>query len=90
LIFLSDWNSGYTITESLKQKKQGLISKNRQYVHLSQEQETATTVGRRRDDNPVVLSIDALAAWKDGVKFYHGNEMIWLADSIPANYISTN
>ena len=70
--------------------KQGLISKNRQYVHLSQEQETATTVGRRRDDNPVVLSIDALAAWKDGVKFYHGNEMIWLADSIPANYISTN
>ena len=39
---------------------------------------------------PLFLSIDALAAWKDGVKFYHGNEMIWLADSIPANYISTN
>ena len=68
--------------------EQGLISKNRQYVHLSQDKETAITVGNRRDTNPVVLLIDALTAWKDGINFYHGNDKIWLADNIPAKYIS--
>lgn len=67
---------------------QGLISKGRQYVHFSQDRETAITVGKRRDADPVVLTIDAMAAWKDGIKFYHGNEMIWLADNIPPMYIS--
>lgn len=67
--------------------EQGLISKDRQYVHLSQDKETAITVGKRRDTDPVVLRIDALTAWKDGIKFYHGDGMIWLADNIPAKYI---
>jgi putative RNA 2'-phosphotransferase len=66
---------------------QGLIPKERQYVHLSQDKQTAVEVGKRRDDHPVVLRIDALAAWKDGIRFYHGNETIWLADEIPAMYI---
>jgi putative RNA 2'-phosphotransferase len=68
--------------------EQGLISKSRQYVHLSQDRETAITVGKRRDNNPVVLRIDAVTAWKNGIKFYHGNETIWLADDIPAKYIT--
>ena len=68
--------------------EQGLISKDRQYVHLSQDRETAITVGKRRDENPAVLCIDAVAAWKDGIKFYHGSETIWLADDIPAKYIT--
>ena len=67
--------------------QQGLIPKERQYVHLSQDTETAITVGKRRDTDPVVLRIDAITAWKDGIKFYHGNETIWLADSIPVKYI---
>ena len=66
---------------------QGLISKDRQYVHLSQDWLTALAVGKRRDDNPIVLGVDAAAAWTDGVKFYHGNEKIWLTDYIPAKYI---
>lgn len=68
--------------------EQGLISKDRQYVHLSQDQETAITVGKRRDAIPVVLKIDARSAWRDGICFYHGNEMIWLADNIPPKYIT--
>lgn len=68
--------------------EQGLVSKDRQYVHLSQDMETAITVGKRRDIDPVVLLIDAFAAWKDRINFYHGNETIWLADSIPVKYIS--
>ncbi|SHI24946.1 putative RNA 2'-phosphotransferase [Sporobacter termitidis DSM 10068] len=68
--------------------EQGLISKDRQYVHLSQDKETAITVGKRRDNSPAVLRIDALTAWKESIKFYHGNETIWLADEIPAKYIT--
>ena len=57
-------------------------------MHLSQDREMAIVVGKRRDAAPVVLRIDATAAWKDGLKFYHGNETIWLANDIPAKYIS--
>ncbi len=68
--------------------QQGLIPKDRQYVHLSQDKETAINVGKRRDTNPVVLRIDAVTAWKDGINFYRGNDTIWLADDIPAKYIN--
>ena len=68
--------------------EQGLISKDRQYVHLSQDKETAVAVGKRRDADPVILQISAMDAWRDGILFYHGNEMIWLADQIPAKYIT--
>ena len=66
----------------------GLISKDRQYVHLSKDVKTAIMVGKRRDDNPVVLKINAKQAWKNGILFYAGNESIWLADAIPSKYIS--
>lgn len=65
----------------------GLLPKSRQYVHLSQDIETAETVGKRHDDKPCLLIIDSSKAWKDGVKFYYGNEKVWLADMIPFKYI---
>jgi len=65
----------------------GLISKNRQYVHLSGDVNTAITVGKRKDDNPIILIIYAKQAWDDGVSFYLGNENIWLADGVPSKYI---
>ncbi|MEJ8545644.1 RNA 2'-phosphotransferase [Brevibacillus borstelensis] len=68
--------------------EQGLQPKGRQYVHLSAETETARQVGKRRDDRPVILRVDAKTAWLDGVKFYHGNEMVWLADQVDRKYIS--
>ena len=68
--------------------EQGLIPKDRQYVHLSQDRETANNVGARRDTDPIILQINACAAWRDGVLFYPGYENIWLSDDIPATYIS--
>jgi putative RNA 2'-phosphotransferase len=35
----------------------GLIPKDRQYVHLSQDVVTAITVGKRRDADPVILRV---------------------------------
>lgn len=66
----------------------GLLPKARQYIHLSQDVETAIQVGKRRDEQPIILLIDAENAYKQGIKFYHGNEKVWLADFIPAEYIS--
>ncbi len=65
----------------------GLLPKGRQYVHLSNDIETALQVGKRHDDKPVILEIDAKKAWNEGVKFYLGNDKVWLADNIPSKYI---
>ena len=65
----------------------GLLPLSRQYIHLSQDIETAEKVGKRHDNKPCILIIDAKKAWDDGIKFYLGNERVWLADKIPIGYI---
>lgn len=45
-------------------KENGLLPKGRQYVHLSQDVETAYSVGLRHDSKPCILKIDAKQAWK--------------------------
>jgi len=49
--------------------EEGLNPNQRQYVHLSQDIETAFQVGKRRDSEPVILGIDAKLAYANGVKF---------------------
>lgn len=68
--------------------EKGLLPSGRQYVHLSLDTEMAQTVGRRRDGKPCILRIDAGRAWRDGLKFYYGNESVWLADTVPVKYIT--
>lgn len=68
-------------------EENGLLPQGRQYVHLSQDVETAENVGKRHDDKPCILIIDAKTAWNDGIEFYFGNEKVWLADAIPGRYI---
>lgn len=65
----------------------GLKPMGRQYVHLSVDAETALAVGKRRDSDPVLLQVDAESASRDGVPFYIGNNKVWLADGIPADYL---
>lgn len=62
----------------------------RQYVHFSVDTATAKLVGGRKDSSPVILTIDAGRAAQEGIKFYHGNHNIWLADSIPPGFITLN
>ena len=67
----------------------GLKPMSRQYVHLSTDIETAVRVGKRRDKNPVILTVDAKRAYADGVVFYSsGYENVILADFVPAEYLS--
>ena len=59
--------------------KDGLKPMSRQYVHLSQNEETALTVGKRHG-NPVVLYIMAKTMYDEGNKFYlsENNEWRWM------------
>ncbi|WP_020614906.1 RNA 2'-phosphotransferase [Paenibacillus daejeonensis] len=68
----------------------GLKPMNRQYVHLSSDIQTAVTVGKRKDDSPIILQVDAARAWAEGVAFYRGNHMIWLADAVSPAYLKVN
>lgn len=62
----------------------------RQYVHLSVDTATASQVGKRKAQKPVILSIRAGDAYGAGVPFYRGNDQVWLADMIGPEFIETS
>ncbi len=78
---------GTTTWSYKKIKNEGLKSKGRQYVHLSQDLKTARSVAQRRTNNPIILEINVNRALKDGVKFYKSGDM-YLADIIPSKYLN--
>ena len=71
-------------------KSNGLKPMSRQYVHLSEDVETAKLVGDRKKGETILLIIDTELAQSKGIKFYIGNEKVWLSDGIPAEFIKDN
>ncbi len=67
-------------------EQQGLKPMQRQYVHLSDNPETAVNVGKRHGV-PVVYEIDAEAMQKAGCVFYRSENGVWLTDSVPPEYL---
>lgn len=65
----------------------GLLPMSRQYVHMSVTPDIAVMVAKRRKGNVVILEIDTVKARKAGVEFYVGNDKVWLAKAIPAEYL---
>jgi putative RNA 2'-phosphotransferase len=68
-------------------RKDGLRPMGRQYVHLSVNTATAMEVGRRKAKDPVILCIRAGAAYHAGVRFYRGNDLVWLADAVAQEFV---
>ncbi|PCS03381.1 hypothetical protein RU86_GL001815 [Lactococcus piscium] len=68
-------------------EKNGLSPMSRQYVHLSEDIGTANLIGKRKEKKPIILVIDTVSAREKGIKFYLGNENVWLADGIPSEFI---
>jgi len=72
---------------------EGLRPMNRQYVHLSADENTAIQVGMRKIDfykkeKPVIVSVSAIEAYNTGVyRFYQATDLVWLADYIHPNFI---
>ena len=71
--------------ESILEK--GIEKRSRQHVHLSQDKETATKVGMRHG-KPIILTINTLKMFEDGIKFYLSDNEVWLTDFVDAKYIS--
>lgn len=70
-------------------RREGLQPMSRRYVHLSVDKATASMVGQRKGGKVVLLYVAARQAYADGVKFYYGNDDVWLADHVPQQYITT-
>ncbi len=66
--------------------KSGLIKRNRQFVHLSLDTETATKVGRRHG-KAVILKIRSGEMHQNGHQFYLSKNNVWLTDSVEPEYI---
>lgn len=67
-------------------EENGIISKGRLYVHLSDNYDTAVSVGSRHG-SPVVYEIDAKKMHDDGYVFYLSVNKVWLTKYIPVPYI---
>jgi putative RNA 2'-phosphotransferase len=65
----------------------GLQPIKRQFVHLSPDRKTAREVGRRRDQEPAIIAVDAHAAHEAGIKFYPRGKGIWMSDPIPPAFL---
>ena len=67
--------------------KEGLKPGARQYVHLSEDMGTATSVGSRYG-SPVVLAVAAQAMHAQGLKFFQAENGVWLTPSVPVEFIT--
>ncbi|OCG71457.1 RNA 2'-phosphotransferase [Gilliamella sp. Occ3-1] len=67
-------------------KKQGLIAGDRHYVHLSIDEQTANTVGKRHG-KPILLKLKALQMHQQGFKFYLADNGVWLTDAVPNTFL---
>ena len=78
---------GTTFQAYMNIKEEGLLSKGRQYVHLSDNIKTAKEVARRRTTEPVILEIDAKTAKVQGIKIFKSGDM-YLAEFIHPELIT--
>lgn len=67
-------------------RKQGLLRGARQYVHLSQDEDTARRVGARHG-KPVVLVLHADRMALSGIKFFIAPNGVWLTERVAPEYI---
>ncbi|MBT0728540.1 RNA 2'-phosphotransferase [Rosenbergiella australiborealis] len=67
-------------------REQGLIPKERQYVHLSEDKGTGYQVGQRYG-KPIILIIKTMEMHEQGFKFYQAENGVWLTDSVPFKFI---
>ncbi len=65
----------------------GLQGMGRQYVHLTDDLQTARAVGARRDSYPIIMAVDAEGMSRDGFTFYLSGAGLYLTQRVPAGYL---
>ena len=66
---------------------EGLMSQDRQHVHLSIDEATAQRAGQRHG-KPYIFRVDTIAMQTDGFKFYQAGNGVWLTDQVPARFLT--
>lgn len=66
--------------------KQGIVSKGRLYVHLSEDVATAIKVGSRHG-SPIVYKVMSKEMAEKGHVFYRSVNGVWLTSSVPCKFI---
>ncbi len=66
---------------------EGLKPMNRNFVHLSSTKQEAEQVGKRRDQQPVILTVEAEKIHAQGQEFYRTGKGIYLTREIAPQYI---
>ena len=66
--------------------RQGLIAKQRLYVHLSANVETAYNVGKRHGE-PFIYAVLAGEMARAGYKFYLSANGVWLTECVPKKFL---
>ena len=64
----------------------GLLPQQRQYVHLTDNRDTAIDTGRRYG-KAVLLNVDSQKMASEGYKFYQADNGVWLTLEVPPTYI---
>jgi putative RNA 2'-phosphotransferase len=67
-------------------RRQGLLPGSRTHVHLSADEATAASVGRRHGA-PAVLPVDARGMHGAGHAFFRAENGVWLTSAVPAEYL---
>ncbi|UCE75268.1 MAG: RNA 2'-phosphotransferase [Methanomassiliicoccales archaeon] len=65
----------------------GIRPSDRKKVHLSRTFDDAEIAGKHRVETPIVLSVDAKKAIKDGVIIQKAGKTVFITDVIPSKYI---
>jgi len=66
----------------------GLKPSDRKKVHLSKTYNDATNAGKVRTPVPVILEVDTMKAIASGVVIQKAGKTVYLAESVPAEFIS--
>lgn len=67
-------------------KSSGLEKQSRHHVHLSQNKETAISVGQRHG-KPFVFEVLSGQMYRDNYEFFLSDNEVWLTDHVPAKYL---
>ena len=68
--------------------KHGLKSGGRPYAPLATTEEMALRIGKRRDPQPILLTVHAAQAHDSGHEFFYCGELLYLVKTFPPKFIS--
>ncbi|MFF0949802.1 RNA 2'-phosphotransferase [Rhizobium leguminosarum] len=81
---------GTSLTNWRSIEREGLKKMQRHHVHLSADVETAKIVAARRKGEHLILRVDAARMFSEGHSFFVSDNGVWLAGSVPVQYLSRN